>query len=196
MEREALKLALEAFETLTQYNMVRANIFCRFEPTCTGDYVDLREFREKAKPAITAIKEALAQPAQEPIGELVIMDEGEFEFGFTDDYIYRRMPELEKGTHKLYTAPPAQPAQEPFGWYSAQEDDFMTDKIRKEHERLNSFTYMTGKFDLALYTTPPKREWEEWNAALDEVALRIGEIKGFGQATQDSFAVFIQGLKK
>lgn len=36
----------------------------------------------------------------------------------------------------------------------------------------------------------------EWNAALDEAAARIGEIKGFGQATQDSFAVFIKGLKK
>ena len=32
---------------------------------------------------------------------------------------------------------------------------------------------------------------EQWNAALDEAAARIGEIKGFGQATQDSFAVFI-----
>jgi hypothetical protein len=36
----------------------------------------------------------------------------------------------------------------------------------------------------------------EWNAALDEAAARIGEIKGFGQATQDSFAVFIQRLKR
>ena len=36
----------------------------------------------------------------------------------------------------------------------------------------------------------------EWNAALDEAAERIGEIKGFGQATQDSFAVFIRGLKR
>jgi len=35
-----------------------------------------------------------------------------------------------------------------------------------------------------------------WNAALDEAAERIGEIKGFGQATQDSFAVFIRGLKR
>jgi len=35
-----------------------------------------------------------------------------------------------------------------------------------------------------------------WNAALDEAAARIGEIKGFGQTTQDSFAVFIKGLKK
>ncbi len=37
---------------------------------------------------------------------------------------------------------------------------------------------------------------EQWNAALDEAASRIAEIKGFGQATQDSFAVYIKGLKK
>jgi hypothetical protein len=66
MSVEAMKLALAAFETLTQYNMVRANIFRRFEPTCTGDYVDLREFREKAAPVITALQKALAQPQQEP----------------------------------------------------------------------------------------------------------------------------------
>ena len=35
----------------------------------------------------------------------------------------------------------------------------------------------------------------EWNAALDEAAAHIGEIKGFGQATQDSFAVYIRNLK-
>ena len=34
-----------------------------------------------------------------------------------------------------------------------------------------------------------------WNAALDEAAMRIGQMK-FGQATQDSFAVYIRGLKK
>lgn len=50
----------------------------------------------------------------------------------------------------------AQSEQEPFGWYSAQEDDFMTHKIRKEHERLNSYTHKVGKFDLALYTTSPQ----------------------------------------
>lgn len=37
---------------------------------------------------------------------------------------------------------------------------------------------------------------EQWNAALDEAASRIGEIKGFGKATQDSFAVYIKGLKR
>jgi hypothetical protein len=51
------------------------------------------------------------------------------------------------------------PAQEPFGWYSAQEDEFMLDKILKEHERLNSYTHKNGKFDLALYTTTQPRPW-------------------------------------
>ena len=36
----------------------------------------------------------------------------------------------------------------------------------------------------------------EWNAALDEAASRIGEITAFPKTTQDSFAVFIQGLKR
>ena len=45
--------------------------------------------------------------------------------------------------------------------------------------------------------TPPAAQYEiGWNAALDEAAARIGEIKAFGQVTQDSFAVFIKGLKK
>ena len=51
----------------------------------------------------------------------------------------------------------AQPEQEPHSWYSAQEDEWMTHKTRKEHERLNSYTHKVGKFDLALYTTPPQR---------------------------------------
>jgi hypothetical protein len=37
---------------------------------------------------------------------------------------------------------------------------------------------------------------EQWNAALDEAANRIEEIAAFPKTTQDSFAVFIRGLKK
>jgi hypothetical protein len=37
---------------------------------------------------------------------------------------------------------------------------------------------------------------EGWNEALDEAAARINNIRGFGQTTQDSFAVFIKGLKR
>jgi hypothetical protein len=35
-----------------------------------------------------------------------------------------------------------------------------------------------------------------WNEGLDEAAARINNVRGFGQTTQDSFAVFIKGLKK
>ena len=35
-----------------------------------------------------------------------------------------------------------------------------------------------------------------WNDALNEAASRINEITAFPKTTQDSFAVFIQGLKK
>ncbi len=48
--------------------------------------------------------------------------------------------------------------QEPHSWYSAQEDEWMTNKIRKEHERLNSYTHKVGKFDLALYTNPQPKQ--------------------------------------
>jgi len=92
----------------------------------------------------------------------------------------------------------AQPAQEPD----------LTEQGRKRSAILgNNVEFMMDAglpFLKALETTlkvydhpaPPKREWEEWNAALDEAAARIGEIKGFGQATQDSFAIYIKGLKK
>ncbi len=82
--------------------------------------------------------------------------------------------------------------QEPHSWYSAQEDEWMTNKIRKEHERLNSYTHKVGKFDLALYTHPqpkrecdmgvmciecpdaqPKREWV--GLTVDEMAICIDE---------------------
>lgn len=92
--------------------------------------------------------------------------------------------------YALYTTPPAaQPAQGPFGWYSAQEDEFMTHKIRKEHERLNSFTHMTGKFDLALYITPPQRPWVgltdiDIAMAFDGVPQAFNDKLKFAQAVE------------
>lgn len=90
----------------------------------------------------------------------------------------------QKGFHDGKQAALAHPAQEPLSeWagikaildeYGLQAIDFVAD------------------FKAAL----AQPAHSEWNAALDEAAARIGEIKGFGQATQDSFAVFIQGLKK
>jgi hypothetical protein len=66
---EALDLVLEFFETMQRYKGTRSSIFIRFEPTATGNYVDLREFDEKAKPIITAIKQARSAP-EEPVYHL------------------------------------------------------------------------------------------------------------------------------
>jgi hypothetical protein len=154
---EALKLALEALENLIIYDYSG-------QP---DNGIDLA-----GAEAITAIKEALAQLAQEPVAWGVF--EGNLHDIFFTQAEAQKMAEL-KGSHAevrpLYTAP--QPAQEPFGWYSAQEDEFMTDKIYKEHERLNSYTHIHGKFDLPLYTTPPLAQpaqepvaWEQFHEHL------------------------------
>ena len=40
---------------------------------------------------------------------------------------------------------------EPHSWYSAVQDESMRDKLRKDHERLGSYTHRYGKYDLPLY---------------------------------------------
>jgi hypothetical protein len=142
MEREALRQALD---TLQFYSSV-----------CNED-----EQLTPAKTAIAKCKAALAQPAQERDFSCKVCgnkpnSDGELEHGkgcYTQD-------ENGGGSEFISDAVTApQPAQEPFGWYSARENEFMTHKIRKEHERLNSYTHINGDFDLALCTTSPKREW-------------------------------------
>ena len=64
-------------------------------------------------------------------------------------------------------------AGEPFGWYSAKEDDFMLDKIRKTHERLNSHTHRIGKYDTALFTAPQPAA-QESDCATTGVCVRSG----------------------
>ena len=69
-------------------------------------------------------------------------------------------------------------AGEPFGWYSAKEDDFMLDKIRKTHERLNSHTHRIGKYDLALYATPPQPAAQEPDCAVHVVEQLVEALDG------------------
>ena len=95
----------------------------------------------------------------------------------TDDY-YESSHEASKKGDKAITAIKEALAQqnneqvEPAFWYSAQEDEFMTHKIRKEHERLNSYTHKVGKFDLPLYTHPPvpteqPSDWSVFNTGAE-----------------------------
>ena len=135
MESEALKLALEALESSDKLINGSGNHF-GLDGAMDGYYsgcFDVGGNNKLLNKAITAIKEALAQPAQEPVGSV--------RWG---------------GDEVVWTGEPPE----------------------------------SGAL---LYTTPPQREW---NAALDEAAARIGEIKGFGKATQDSFAIYIRGLKR
>ena len=71
----------------------------------------------------------------------------------------------------------AEQVGEPFGWYSAKEDDFMLDKIRKTHERLNSHTHRIGKYDLALYTAPPQPAAQEQTSAVPVVRQMVVALK-------------------
>jgi hypothetical protein len=93
MKDEALKLALEALETLVNGN--------GFAPA--GNI-------EKARKAITAIKQALAAPVQEPIGYLfqhdetgltTVVDVQQVEWGFE-----KNNPRHQK-IGPVYTTPPA-----------------------------------------------------------------------------------------
>jgi hypothetical protein len=100
---EALDLVLEFFETMQRYKGTRSSIFIRFEPTATGNYVDLREFDEKAKPIITAIKQARSAPVQEPEGEVgkIVRFGGQMK---EVSWKNGRMPPVGS---VLYTTPPA-----------------------------------------------------------------------------------------
>ena len=74
---------------------------------------------------------------------------------------------LRKTIDTLRTAIEQAGKHEPHSWYSAEHDEWMTDKTRKEHEELNSYTHKVGGFDLPLYTTPPAAQ-RQWVGLTDE----------------------------
>ena len=84
---EALKLALEALERIS-------------------DRFDLESVAQDATKAITAIKEALAQPEQEPVARVI--DNGTLE-GATEWIPFANRVEPLKTGDFLYTTPPQRP---------------------------------------------------------------------------------------
>lgn len=115
MSKEAMKLALEALEKL--WNII--DDIDTYGDIAKADeklYRILVERRQRTRfeetgistdgytligGAITAIKEALAQPEQEPVASIFISGIGEREF---DDWGH----DLPVGRNLLYTSPPAQ----------------------------------------------------------------------------------------
>jgi hypothetical protein len=56
-----LRQALEALENLGRFDSRPSSIWTYFYASAKGDFVNLREFREKAEPAITALRERLGE---------------------------------------------------------------------------------------------------------------------------------------
>lgn len=101
MSKQVMQRALSALEdagTLTTYDWHPASIFKRFYASATGDYVDLRQLREKTAPAIEALRAEIAKPV-EPVGH--------FYFD-RDDFTYKQAKDKISfpACIKLYTTPP------------------------------------------------------------------------------------------
>jgi len=109
MEREALKLALKVLE-------------------------DLPGFRADIDNAITAIKEALAQPAQEPVGTLNISRYK----GHLENHDFDYFGELFDGTYSVYTAPPAAQPQRPWVGLTDEEIDVIYEQHHNQYGECES----------------------------------------------------------
>jgi hypothetical protein len=176
MTQEALKLALEEY-------------LCREMPA--GTVIGDPKFWV---PRIaTAIKEALAQPAQEPVAWPCLIAEADFEQNTITLEMQCSNYKVGAGQHWLYTTPPAaQPAQEPVcpackagvlyecvacssNNYPPQGVQEPVACIHKGHLYM-SHEFMSGIPDGAtlLYTAPPQRPWVDLTDD-EEIADYLGD---------------------
>jgi hypothetical protein len=177
---EALNLALEFFETMQRYKGTRSSIFIRFEPTATGNYVDLREFDEKAEPIITAIKQARSAPVQEPVAWLYKDDWGRTKIAFSKE----TANEWGTKVQPLYTTPPAAPVQEPVVHCEAGpehcqqchlEDRSLALAAAVRYVKNNTPKLVSDEICMALASIPAAQR--QWAGLTDEDKLHI-EIMG------------------
>ena len=153
---EALKSALEALE------LVNIEFVCNGAHHAKKDRHELGDecpVTNRYRQSITAIKEALEQPEQEPVADVLIDHEDEDGHAV----IWLRDYALENGRHLLYTTPPQrkEPEQEPVAWMVWGEDNVPSFTFKKPSDK-----YV---FD-SLYITPPQRAWV---GLTDEEAIQM-----------------------
>jgi hypothetical protein len=121
--------------------------------------VEHRQDVKKREQAITAIKEALAQPEQ--------------------DWIERERAVGYREGHQNALKQMAQPEQEPLEYWNAVEGWVKIEEVREHFDSVGCGTiYKTaGEDRTPLYTTPPQRTW---------VGLTDEEIKRLGDLDLDS----------
>ena len=152
-EREALKLALEALESMQNaiYNIEGEHVIGLSYAIEQADVTEQ---------AITVIRKALAQPAQEPVAWMVYTQDGK------SVYVTDNPTDIQEGQRALplYTTPP-QPVQEPVGWADLQkkaqqivESKFLWKRFIDGTPLANDIACWMADF-ARQYTTPPQREW-------------------------------------
>ena len=101
------------------------------------------------------------------------------------------------------TATPAVVGLEPVHWYLENEDEYMSEKLRKEHERLNSYTFKLCKVAHPLYSADDVAKLQADLAAMTKkadgffYALQLAaKINAEGQAREQQFREALEVCKK
>jgi hypothetical protein len=170
MKDEALKLALEALETAWTYD----------EDNADGYYFE----------AITAIKQALAAPVQEPVAWMYPDDHERMLTSETFCTVYSvevGSPTRGESTVALYTTPPAAPVQEPIHQWRQKHSPYWYDGYPDNDDGGGPYETRT------LYTTPPAQPAPvQPVASLNEAdVLIMAEAHGIDPSTKGLHGFYI-----
>ena len=92
---------------------------------------------------------------------------------------------------------------EPVHWYLENEDEYMSEKLRKEHERLNSYTFKLCKVAHPLYSAADVAKLQADLAAMTKKAdgffdapQLAAKINAEGQAREQQFREALKALQQ
>ena len=84
---------------------------------------------------------------------------------------------------------------EPVHWYLENEDEYMSEKLRKEHERLNSYTFKLCKVAHPLYSAADVARLQAENEALRKDAERLDWLEQHAWATERECFDFVDAWR-